>query len=57
MKGERGQKPLSLFLDEIELAFGHAGDVAFFANTPNDERVPFILKTVGKGGMADGFFD
>ncbi len=48
---------LSLFLDEVELTLGHAGDVAFFANSPNDEGVPFTLKAVGKGSLLDGFFD
>ena len=48
---------LSLFLDEVELTLGHAGDVAFFANTPNDKGVPFTLKAVGKGSLLDGFFD
>ena len=45
------------FLDEVELTLGHAGDVTFFANTPNDEGVPFTLKAVGKGSLLDGFFD
>jgi hypothetical protein len=48
---------LSFFLDEVELTLGHAGDVAFFANSPNDEGVPFTLKAVGKGSLLDGFFD
>lgn len=39
------------------MTLGHAGDVAFFANTPNDEGVPFALKAVGKGSLLDGFFD
>jgi len=48
---------LPFFLDEVELTLGHAGDVAFFANSPNDEGVPFTLKAVGKGSLLDGFFD
>jgi len=39
------------------LTLGHAGDVAFFANSPNDEGVPFTLKAVSKGSLLDGFFD
>lgn len=39
------------------MALGHAGDVAFFANTTDDEGVPLTLKTVGEGCLADGFFD
>ena len=55
---ERVAKSFSLFfLDEVELTLGHAGDVAFFANTPNDEGVPFTLKTMGEGSLLDGFFD
>lgn len=56
-KGESGQKLLSLFLDEVELTLRHAGNVAFFANPSNDEGVPFTLKTMGKRGLPDGFFD
>ena len=56
-KGRGGQKPLSLFLDEVELTFGHAGDVAFFANPSNNEGMPFTLKTVGEGSLLNGFFD
>ena len=39
------------------MTLGHAGDVAFFANSPNDEGVPFTLKAVSKGSLLDGFFD
>lgn len=55
---ERVAKSLSLsFLDEVELTFGHAGDVAFFANPSNNEGMPFTLKTVGEGSLLNGFFD
>ena len=46
-----------LFLNEVELTFGHAGDVAFFANPSHNEGMPFTLKTVGKRSLPDGFFD
>ena len=39
------------------MTFGHAGDVAFFANPSNNEGMPFTLKTVGEGSLLNGFFD
>ena len=39
------------------MTLGHTGNVAFFANPSHNEGVPFTLKTVGKRGLPDGFFD